>query len=517
MKNKNKSNGFTPQENLISILPSGVAGIIILSAAIVMTLVYFPSQNPAFRIILILYGFLGSLYFAFFYFIFTASLNKSRFSWINAIVGGLALGSMMVLIPEKIDGLLYALLLIASLSVSIISNRGPAYVLALIFTSIYFVIHANNRLPTYERIEHIGLTIAAIIGIETIQQLKTIAIRQINRLEIINELSKQIVSTLDTKQVFSMLNTTFQNAMKADSYYIGIVDGDEIHLEIFYDEGEYFHDARLKRKGTLSNWVITHQQELFLPDLRKNVEFENVDLIILGKEKTSLSWMGVPIRGQHVDGVMAIASYRPNAFDRSDMELLSTIAQRAALALDNTYHHAQVEEQARLDSLTHVYNHGYFIQALHEQAETCERQDQPLSLIMLDIDFFKQYNDTFGHLIGDEILVSLCDIIRSHIKNTDAVGRWGGEEFAISLPNTNEQQALHVAHRIRETMASLKVRNVEQLTIPIPTVSMGIATFPMETNDTTKLIDLADKRLYTAKARGRDQVESAPTFLENIK
>ena len=134
MRNKNKRSGFTPQENLISILPSVVAGITILSATIIMALAYFPSQNPVYRIVLILYGVFGSLYLAFFYFIFTASLNKARFSWITALVGGLTLGSLMYLIPEKADGLLYALLFIASLSVSIISNRGPAYVLVLIIT-----------------------------------------------------------------------------------------------------------------------------------------------------------------------------------------------------------------------------------------------------------------------------------------------------------------------------------------------------------------------------------------------
>ncbi len=144
----------------------------------------------------------------------------------------------------------------------------------------------------------------------------------------------------------------FQNALEADSYYIGVVDGDDLRLELIYDDGEFFENVKMKKKGTLSNWVIKNQQELFLPDLRQNIQLEDVEMIIIGKQKTSLSWMGVPMRGSHVDGIMAISSYRPNAFDRSDMELLSTIAQRAALALDNTYQHALVEEQARLDSLT---------------------------------------------------------------------------------------------------------------------------------------------------------------------
>jgi len=517
MQTKNKRSGFTPQDNLISILPSVVAGIIVLFITIAANLYYFPPESPLDKIILVLYGVIGSLYMAFFYFIFTASMNKPRFSWINAIIAGFTLGSMIYLIPEKIDILLYALLFISSLSISIISHRGPAYVLVFIFTSTYFVIHTFNHLSNYEWIIYISLTIAAIIGIETIHQLKNIATQQINRLEIINELSKQIVSTLDTKQVFSKLNAVFQNALEADAYYIGIVHGDQIQLELLYDDGEYYHDVRANKKGTLSNWVITHQQELFLPDLRQGIQLDDVEVVNIGKDKPTLSWMGVPMRGVHVDGVMAISSYHPNAFHRSDMELLSTIAQRAALALDNTYHHALVQEQARLDSLTSVYNHGYFIQTLHEQAKACETQKQPLSLIMLDIDYFKQYNDTFGHLIGDEVLVSLCDVIRSHIKNTDAVGRWGGEEFAISLPNTSGSQAINIAERIRVTMASLKVQNDHQMTIPIPTVSQGIAIFPAETDNVTKLIDLADKRLYIAKERGRDQVEPASAFLEKIK
>ena len=517
MQNRNNRRGFKPQENLISILPPILAGIFVLFATIATVLIYFPPQNYLYRVAIIFYGIFGSLYLAFYYFFFSASPNEQRFSWANAIVSGVAIGVMTILIPEEVDNLLYTLIIISAMATSLISTRGPSYFLVLSATSIHSITHLSNNIPNHQWVIHLGLTIASIMAIETVQQLKKIAREQISRLEIINEVSRQIVSTLETKQVFALLNAAFQNALEADTYYIGVIDGDEIRLELFYDDGEFFHDVHTDRKGTLSNWVINHQQELFLPDLRQGNQLDDVEIVIVGKEKTSLSWMGVPMRGSHVDGLMAIASYRPNAFDRSDMELLSTIAQRAALALDNTYHHALVAQEARLDSLTRVFNHGYFINKLNEQTEACLDLNQPLSLIMLDIDHFKQYNDTFGHLTGDEILVSLCDIIRSHIKNTDAVGRWGGEEFSISLPNADVHQAAFVAQRIRETLGSLKIKNNKQLTIPIPTVSMGIAVFPTDTNDMTKLIDLADKRLYIAKERGRDQIEPAPTFWENTK
>ena len=129
---------------------------------------------------------------------------------------------------------------------------------------------------------------------------------------------------------------------------------------------------------------------------------------------------------------------------------------------------------------------------------------------MLDIDYFKQYNDTFGHLVGDRILMILCTSIRHHIKQTDAVGRWGGEEFAISLPGASSAEALRVAERIRQTMLSLQVEDRNQKTIPVPTVSQGIAVYPQEADEIYRLVDLADHRLYIAKSRGRNQVEPSP-------
>src|ERR1700690_3735717 len=130
---------------------------------------------------------------------------------------------------------------------------------------------------------------------------------------------------------------------------------------------------------------------------------------------------------------------------------------------------------------------------------------------MLDVDHFKQYNDSYGHLVGDEVLTALCRAIKLHIKNVDAVGRWGGEEFVISLPNASSDQTQRVALRIRETMSTLSIQDKEHKTIPFPTVSQGIAMYPMERNDIIELIDLADQRLYIAKERGRNQIEPDPS------
>jgi len=510
--NKNISKfGYDPQDNLVSIQPAVIAGMIGLSITVIATLLLYPTASEIHRDGLIAFGIIGNLYLGFYYKNYVLSPNKKAYAWLNAIIAGISLGALPYVIPKELGYLIYTLVLMAALASSVISNRGPAYFLVILISSIHLIHHTQHAVQINDWISDSGLLIACLIAVETIQQLKTIALKQMNRLEIVNEISKQIVSTLETKQLLALLDAELQKVLEADTYYIGLKKEDKLHVEIFYDDGEYFNGITLDLEGSLSNWVIQNQQVLFLADLRTLKPLDGVTVSTIGKPKDSLSWMGVPMKGVHVNGIMVVASYHANAFNRSDFELLSNIAQRAALALDNTHHYALVEEQARLDSLTGVYNHGYFIQKLREQAETCQLENKYLSLIMLDVDHFKQFNDSFGHTVGDEILVSLCGAIKQHIKKTDAVGRWGGEEFCISLPNSTLPQTIQIAERIRETLASIKINNNNHAEIPVPTVSMGIAVFPEEEVDIIKLIDLADQRLYVAKGRGRDQIEIAST------
>jgi diguanylate cyclase (GGDEF)-like protein len=509
---KFKQFGRSLQENLVSIQPAILAGISLLVSIITATIIMYPENSANSKLVLILYGVFGSLYLGFYYYLYTTSPNKLIFAWANAVIAGVALGTITYFIPREFHYLIYTLIFIAALTTSVISTRGPAYFLVFCISIFHIVQHIQNKVETREWVIHAGLMISALMAVEIIQQLKDLAQKQIKRLEILNEVSRQIVSTLETDQLLSLLNAAFQNVLEADTYYIGILEGEQIHMQLFYDDGEYYNNVHVKKAGTLSGWVIDHQQELFLSDLRNQVvALEGVEYVLGGKSKGSLSWMGVPMKGSHVNGVMVISSYHHNAFNQSDLELLNNIAQRAALALDNAHHHAMVQQEARLDSLTRVYNHGYFIKSLREKAAECALQKLPLSLIMLDIDYFKHYNDRYGHQIGDEVLVSLCNSIRENVKVGDSVGRWGGEEFAIALPGANESEALEVAKRVQTSMRRFKLQVSVEKTIPFPTVSQGIAVFPYETDDISKLIDIADGRLYVAKERGRNQIESSLT------
>ena len=434
-------------------------------------------------------------------------IGYSLFGWVYAFTSIMGLGLLYFILPPHLNEVFHLMMIFSTVSMTTVSGRYQAYLTLLVILAIGLPGESQNFSNVKSILDYFVPFVIAIMVVEAVLQMKDITQKHIHRLETINRVSRQIMLSLNTEQTMSLLTTAIQNALEADTYFIGIIRDNKIHLDLFYDDGEYFNGTQVPLDGTLSGWVIKNQKELFLYDLRKEIKLKGVENFVIGKEKTSLSWMGVPLKSEHVTGIMALSSYHPNAFDRADMELLSNLAQHVTLALNNAFQHAQVEEQARLDSMTGVYNHGYFLKKLAEQADESSSTGSTLSLIMLDIDYFKQYNDTFGHLVGDQILKTLCTAIKQHIKQSDAVGRWGGEEFIISLPGASGTQAMEVAQRIGQTMSGLQVEDMEQRTVPVPTVSQGIAVFPHEANEIFRLIDLADQRLYVAKERGRNQIE----------
>jgi len=514
MKSKRPITAFSPHEVKRFIALATLAIVLFMVIIVVDGALAKPTPN----LLMILYG-LGGIFHAL---IYTTMVTRSvffrgNFSWSFSITSGMVLGLLPYILPSHLRGLFYIMVVLGVITVTICAGRPHAMVTML--TTFFISLPGNIQqfLSLGTTLEYSAPFIISVIATETYIWIKNTSQQHIHRLETINKVSRQLMLSLDTSQMLSILNATILDTLEADSYFIGTLKGDNICLDLMYDEGEFFNGTELPLEGTLSGWVIKNQKELFLPDLREDVQLEGVEVRVIGKEKASLSWIGVPLKAANITGIMAMASYQPNAFDLGDLELLSSLAQHVTLALDNSVRHAEVEEQARLDSLTGVYNHGYFLKKLEEQAEAATNNKTSLSLIMLDIDYFKLYNDTYGHLVGDQILTSLCSIIKHHIKQGDAVGRWGGEEFIISLPNATGEQALQVAKRIGDTMAQLRVEDREHRTIPVPTVSQGIAVFSAEEDEIYRLVDLADRRLYVAKERGRNQIEPNASHWSRIQ
>ena len=502
--------GLTPREHRISALPSTVGSIVVLAITIFNGTALWPHGRLE-TALLLGFGTLGILYLVLLNLVVIPHPRYNpSFGWVNATLTSAGLAIVSYSVSNALNPYVGVLLVLAVITSSIISGRGPSYVLVILVTIATFLFHLDLLTSLQHWTLQISMLIMAVISLETIQQLKNRSRGHIRRLQSISEFSRHVSSTLDTRQVMALLSAAFQNAVEADTYFVGIREGDQMRLELCYDDGEYFEDQRVKLEGSLSSWVLENQRSLFLPDLRREVHLPGVRLVLVGKHKTSLSWLGVPMRGVSVDGLISIGSYRPNAFDRGDLELLTALAQHAAQALDNTHEHQQVELRSQLDSLTNLYNHGNFLALLKAQLETAAIESRSLGLIMLDVDHFKQYNDTYGHLVGDSVLVALSAAMLKHVKASDAVARWGGEEFVISLPNADALQTQQIALRIQAAMTSLKLQDADKHSIPAPTVSQGYALFPDEARSLVDLIHLADRRLYVAKARGRNEIEPDP-------
>ncbi|MBI5648899.1 MAG: GAF domain-containing protein [Chloroflexi bacterium] len=190
------------------------------------------------------------------------------------------------------------------------------------------------------------------------------------------------------------------------------------------------------------------------------------------RTESSRAWLGAPLiaRGEML-GQISLFSATPHAFTRDHSDLLLAFANHAAITIANTQLRAALHEQARRDSLTGALNHGAFIAELHALGNGHTHPAQPFALIMLDLDNYKQYNDAYGHVIGDQVLGVTVQAIRAHIHHTDLVGRWGGEEFGIALPGADLARARVVATRIRATLTATEIRDAHGKQIPPPTAS----------------------------------------------
>ncbi len=166
------------------------------------------------------------------------------------------------------------------------------------------------------------------------------------------------------------------------------------------------------------------------------------------------------------------------------------------------------EQQYRLattDGLTELYNHRYFQEQIRMQIEQSKRYNHNFSLIIIDIDFFKKFNDTFGHQSGDAVLRQVAQTLKKNVRATDIVCRYGGEEMSIILPNTGKDEAFSTAQKICERVASKKFKLAGDKETNV-TISLGVSTFPYDGDSASSIIEAADKRLYNAKNNGRNQV-----------
>ncbi|MBI4726990.1 GAF domain-containing protein [candidate division TA06 bacterium] len=236
-------------------------------------------------------------------------------------------------------------------------------------------------------------------------------------------------------------------------------------------------------------------------DVSRNPEYICID-------QNTRSEMAVPLKlKDRVIGVINVESDVLNDFDRLDLKLLTTLATQLSVAVENARLYQEAEQLAVTDGLTGANNHRYFQGFFERELNRAKRYNHPLSLLMLDIDHFKEFNDKFGHPVGDLVLKTVTEILKQQAREVDLVARYGGEEFMLVLPETGKKEAVMLAERIRLAVKKQALSDPQNKPLPSITVSLGVSSYPENGSEKEELIDYADKCLYKAKAGGRDLVK----------
>jgi diguanylate cyclase (GGDEF)-like protein len=260
-------------------------------------------------------------------------------------------------------------------------------------------------------------------------------------------------------------------------------------------------DAGIPALTALEN--MPHQ--VLLPKSAKKVNKDFLEMLQLS------DFISLPLRGRNdVHGVLiADNPITKKQINQDDIRILSLFANQAGLAIDNSKHYEDTRKLTELDSLTYLYNHGKFQHLLTNEVKKSLRYKSNLSILLIDIDYFKQFNDTHGHQAGDEVLRQISNLLKANARAADMVARYGGEEFGIICVRTKKEDALKLAERIRKAVETHKFNLAEPKENYKLTVTIGVASLPSNIHDKNELIKAADNALYLGKEKGRNRVVAA--------
>ena len=253
-------------------------------------------------------------------------------------------------------------------------------------------------------------------------------------------------------------------------------------------------------KNTLLDMVVKNRELYNLSDVR-----DYRSPVMPFKTKSIGSVVLLPLLYEkELMGILALFSEETNAFSPLQIDLLKVLGNQASISMVNARFHAEIERLAVTDGLTGLFNHRHFQERLSQEFSRLERFSEPISLLLIDIDYFKKVNDTYGHPVGDAVLKGVAEKIRKTVRTIDIPARYGGEEFAVILLNTDAKGAMNMAERLRKTVMNTEFSS-EQKTFHV-TISIGISTYAEGIKEgREEFIERADKSLYHAKRNGRNR------------
>ncbi len=324
------------------------------------------------------------------------------------------------------------------------------------------------------------------------------------------DMSAELSGSLDPRQVADLMAGHLTKAMGVDECIISYWDRAAGRV----DSLGYFPTHRLQEiepsydvSGFPETLRVLEKQITVIVDVNDPTADRAEVELMRSDGNAVLAMLPLVAKGQSI-GLVELISNGPVTFDDERLGLARTMANEAAMALENARLYEDARSLADRDPLTGFYNHRFLHERLGEEVIRTQRARRPLSVLMLDLDDFKLVNDTFGHLFGDRVLTWTAELIRSTLRGSDIPARYGGDEFAIILPETDGADARRAAERILEAFRDHAFVGEQRGPVPIG-ASIGVATFPAEGRTATELIAAADAALYRVKRDGGHDVAGA--------
>lgn len=327
--------------------------------------------------------------------------------------------------------------------------------------------------------------------------------KTVRALAVLNDISSLLYKDLDAPSIIETIVEKANELIRAEFSALLLIENSKI-TDLYTSVGKNI-TLQAEATGILGRVV----KENIPQRSRDREELEEFQRFIGYHPEPLRNILAIPVllRNELIGEIVLANRLGNEAFTDKDEDLLLTLGFHAAFALEKARLHQDVTKLATIDGLTGLNNHRTFQERLVVEIERAKRFKQELSLLLLDIDYFKRLNDTYGHRAGDEVLKKVACRLAESMRNIDFTARYGGEEFVVILPETPLEGALFSAERLRKAMMHHTFKTgTNEISL---TVSIGVAAYPGDASQREDLIERADKALYAAKHAGRNKVCSS--------